>query len=404
MASVEPGHDAAVDAIGPRNLALDGVRGLAILLVVVSHARVPLVRHGANAGLTVFFVLSGFLITSLLVRELRTYGSVSIKAFYARRALRLLPALVFVLGCTALANLVVQIYPQQDVWLSSLMSLFYVANLGVLVDVQAGYTRFLWSLSLEEQFYLLWPLAMIGFFALRRRRRPAGDRAPTAADLDLLIGLLLGAATISVLWRFTGPIGTLEGFERSYYLPHTSVFSILVGSATALWVRRRPVGPSPVPALVSLAIILVVSTLVGLRSGLREAPGELSFVIRLAVGPVCTVPAAVLVAFLASHPASGLLRAFAHPMMVFFGRISYSLYLWHAFGIDLVGHLAGVGGEVASVRGTAASLVGVGVATGLATLTFRYVEQPFMRRKHRFERVNLVTAPAVSPAGDPGSR
>src|SRR5688572_4557652 len=151
---------------------LDGVRGVAILLVLVCHIpNLPL--QGGFIGVDLFFVLSGFLITSLLLEEWRATGNVSLGAFYARRALRLVPALLLVLGAAVLLSELRESRTAANAtWTSALMTLFYSANwflaYGAYPRKELSAT---WSLSVEEQFYLLWPLLLLVMLRLRCSRR-----------------------------------------------------------------------------------------------------------------------------------------------------------------------------------------------------------------------------------------
>src|SRR3954463_8108536 len=162
-----------------RNRDPAGVRGLAILLVVAAHSGLP-VRWGGLSGVTLFFVLSGYLITSLLIRERDRWGSISLWRFWGRRALRLLPALVLLL---VLAPLLLwatgddrlSTYP-----VAALASLLYVGNWVRIAGTDLGVLNHLWSLSVEEQFYVIWPLV---FVALMRWFRAHALEAVIAVAL-----------------------------------------------------------------------------------------------------------------------------------------------------------------------------------------------------------------------------
>ena len=162
---------------------LDGVRGVAVLAVVLSHvnrilpvswsgAEVRRVTDGGWLGVDVFFVLSGFLITALLLDEQGLRGRISFGAFYMRRALRLLPALYFMLVCYAIYTYWAGL-PVTAMWQSTLGAVFYVTNwLAILKpEAIAPGTGHLWSLAVEEQFYLVWPLLLTLAFGLNRRAR-----------------------------------------------------------------------------------------------------------------------------------------------------------------------------------------------------------------------------------------
>jgi peptidoglycan/LPS O-acetylase OafA/YrhL len=141
--------------------ALDGVRGLAILLVMVEHTHLA-PFHGGGLGVDLFFVLSGFLISGLLLAEFQRSGGLDIRRFYYRRALRLLPALLVLVAATI--GLVLA-FDLGEIGRATLAmapkTLFYVANLGRTDVGNASLLAHTWSLSIEEQFYLVWPLALL---------------------------------------------------------------------------------------------------------------------------------------------------------------------------------------------------------------------------------------------------
>ena len=145
---------------------LDGLRGLAVLLVLAQHLGLPVFRGGGLVGVLLFFVLSGFLITWLLLDEHAATGRIDIRAFYVRRARRLLPAFVamlaVVVGVAALVGNLGGIAGP------AIVAGAYVANWSHLFDIDMGPLNHTWSLSVEEQFYIVWPAVLIGFFAFRR--------------------------------------------------------------------------------------------------------------------------------------------------------------------------------------------------------------------------------------------
>lgn len=175
--------------------ALDGSRAVAVLLVMVAHAlpfspNTELLRtfRGANAGVMVFFVLSGFLITSLLIQEWRASGSISLGKFYARRALRLLPALILVL--LVFGAIFAAFGFKGRVPLNAIIAtIFYVANWVRAYNLfPLGGLSHCWSLSIEEQFYLCWPLILICML----RARWSSTR---------IVGFLVAAILCSVVER-----------------------------------------------------------------------------------------------------------------------------------------------------------------------------------------------------------
>lgn len=337
-----------------RNPALDGLRGLAVLLVTGSHAGIPVVRYGGTVGVTLFFVLSGYLITTLLLDER------SLRNFYVRRALRLLPALVTVLfGGTALA-LAFGFDPADTVFAAG-ATFFYVNNFSPWFDRPMGPFANLWSLSMEEQFYLLWPLVLLLAGRARSRR--------------VLVATVVVAA-VSLVARFAGPVTTREGYRAAAELPHYNAWALLAGCALALALARgwRPRLPAAAP-VAALLLVFAAASPMGLVTGLREDASATSYLLRLAAGPVAAVAAVVLLCHAAGRGRTW--SPLCHPVLLFFGSISYALYLWHGVFDHVFGRQWGSTGLPGLAVGTASAALAVGVAV----LSRRYVEAPFLRRK-----------------------
>lgn len=349
-----------------RNPALDGLRGVAVLLVVASHAAAPVFRLGGAAGVTLFFVLSGYLITTLVVREREETGRINLAHFYARRALRLVPALVVaVAGGAALA--IAFGASTGDTGFAALASLLYLNNLSTLFDRPMAPFANLWSLSVEEQFYIVWPFAIAVLGAGRRQV------------------LLVAAAVSTVLSlgaRFAGSITTADGYSAASALPHTNAWAPLFGSVLALALANgwRP-RLTAQHATVALTFLLAVASALGLTMGWREEAGAYTYVLRLLAGPLAALGAAVLVLFAVDEGRRW--RVLTHPALLFLGSISYALYLWHGILDHVLGRQWGSSGVRGLVVGSAAAVL----ATGLAVLSRRYVELPFLRRKRAFERI-----------------
>lgn len=205
-----------------RRPELDGLRGVAILLVVVSHGLPRYMMAGA-VGVTVFFTLSGFLITSLLLEEHAATGRLDLRHFYERRVRRLGPALVVFLAAMAVLGLTVNSWFATPGWLGA--TLFYVTNWGIVQGGAPGALGHTWSLSIEEQFYIVFPLLV-----LLLARRPSVLIAVTAAITAVSVGLRV------VLWQDGASVAEV------YYGTHTTVFAPLAGALLAMALHGRPVG------------------------------------------------------------------------------------------------------------------------------------------------------------------
>ncbi|HEX9258564.1 MAG TPA: acyltransferase family protein, partial [Acidimicrobiales bacterium] len=300
--------------------ALDGLRGLAVVGVLLFHA-----GHlsGGFLGVDLFFTLSGFLITSLLIAEWQRNGSVSRRAFWARRARRLLPALFLTLiGVAIYARVWALPAELQRIRADGLAALLYVANWHFIVSGRGYWESFnapsplehMWSLAIEEQFYLVWPLVFVLVMKLAKGRLPVLFGVATS--------LAVGSAVLMVVLHHPGDDPT-----RVYMGSDTRAFSILTGVALAALVAwrglpRTRAGQHTLEAVgaVTFTLLLVAWFRIdGLRSnGLFE--GGLF---------LCSIAAAVTIAAVARPKGGVLRRLLANKPLVYLGAISYGLYLWH---------------------------------------------------------------------------
>ena len=319
--------------------ALDGIRAVAIALVVCFH--LTGFPPGGWLGVDLFFVLSGFLITSLLLQR---WGTESVGVFYQRRALRLIPALVMLL----LVMLAVDRSP-----FGALAGLGYFSNIlmagGHHLAFPASLTH-LWSLAQEEQFYLVWPIVL--YAAIRFGTKVA-----------LWIALAGVAASVAV--AVTLFVGGASGY-RLFYAPDTRAAPILVGCALALAMTMRSLSFRRVEivALAAFPALLLVMDYTRLSV---SGPPVLLF----------SLVAAVLIGR-AIRADSAIAMVLSRGPLVFVGRISYSLYLWH-YPIFVWLGVAAVG--VGWLDGLA-----VGLAVAAACASYYLVELPFLRRKHALGR------------------
>jgi len=325
-----------------RRPALDGVRGIAILLVVAGHLDHAVLRYGGLVGLILFFVLSGYLITGVLLAERDRGGRIRFAAFYWRRAVRLLPALLVVLAAvpvllTMTGDPRLAGYPRDATVVLLYLSSIVCAAGG---DV-GGLLDHTWSLSVEELFYLAWPIMLVALLGVRRLR---------------LSQLVVGLAAVSVVWRLLA--ATLFGFARVYYAPDTTAFALLIGCAVAALQHEGRLGRPRVRPAVGLAVLLALSFL-----PFGEYGGSMLTVITY--GSVVVALAAAWVIWLADGAAGSL---FAHPVARWFGQVSYGWYLWHQVLLRVQFHGA-------ELTGTG-RIVAVELALGLAWLSYRYLEAP----------------------------
>ncbi len=362
------------------NPALDGVRALAVLCVLVFHMDA---LPGGYLGVDVFFVLSGFLITGGLLAERDRTGAMSLTRFYLRRAYRLLPAfwLLVAVATGWVVVLGIGTAGERREFLDSLASsTLYLNNYFQVVkqSTGAGWLGHTWSLSLEEQFYLLWPLALI---VLCRRPRIV-DRLPV---------VLLGGAVAVALWRNVLVAFGAQG-TRTYFALDTRADALLVGCALAAWLRaaRRAadgrggvaegsrwrcglesmIGALPVIGTLALAILAV--EMVRAPSGW----GPPTMLTRGGYTLIALVVAALILALEQGATTSWLFRVLAASPLVWLGRISYGFYLWH---FPVVAHW---GPDLTDALGRWPAILAVGViSVALAAASYYLLEQPVQRAR-----------------------
>lgn len=349
--------------------ALDGVRGIAVLLVVACHA---LAVQGGFLGVEIFFVLSGFLITTLLLEEQEERDRIGLGSFYVRRVRRLYPALAFLLiAWLGLAALGLTPRPLAGESIGVLVSGTYLANAAQswFYALPEG-LRHLWSLAMEEQFYVLWPPVLV--FALGRR---LGVKA-------LLKGLLAAALFITVLR--TGLALSGHSVMMLYESPATAGAGLLVGCAAAAW--RLHGLPSALLERSRLAVLGLVS--LGFLSLLAwRGPGATDRIYYTWLMAVVDVASALLVLSVVTAPKSGVGRLCSFGPLTWCGRISYSLYLVHPVVLVLL-----------VINGAwLTPWQAIVMSFALATVLHYCVEQP-LRRGNPFRFRRRREAPAPAPA------
>jgi peptidoglycan/LPS O-acetylase OafA/YrhL len=361
--------------------ALDGVRAVSIAVVLVFHLGAPWMP-GGYLGVSVFFTLSGFLITSLLLEERATTGRIGVGAFYVRRLRRLLPASLLCLLLIALAAAVGLLAERTDLRAGILAALAQVANWEALLGDRSYADLFLapspvdhfWSLAIEEQFYWLWPVAVLGITGLAARR--GGHRTVTAVLVGLFLLLSAGAVLTARWWSA----------DAAYFASWARFAEILAGAALAAVVagRRVPAAARHL-APACLAVILVLAAVTPSGRGWAYAGGL----------PLFSLVSAGLV--LGLQVDGPLRRVLSTRPFVATGLVSYGLYLFHwpVFTI-LDAHRTGLDGlPLATVR------MAVTVAVTLAS--YRLLEQPVRARRiladaRRFVGSVGLAAPALAAA------
>jgi peptidoglycan/LPS O-acetylase OafA/YrhL len=370
--------------------ALDGVRAFAVLSVMAYHGGVSFLPAGFF-GVDAFFVLSGFLITTLLVTEWSGTHRIGLRAFWARRARRLLPALLLMLLFVLLyARFVAAPGTYPGLRWDSIAALFYCANWRFIVSgqnyfVQSGPVSPLlhtWSLAIEEQFYIVWPILVLAIMRLRHGR---SGRALQILLAVSVIGALASAIEMALLYNPSADP------TRLYFGTDTHAQCMLVGAALAtaiaLWRgRQAPPLSSRVGVLLSVIGLLGVAICAWAWSQLQYGQ---AFVFQGGFLLVALSVAAVILSAVL-HPTGIVARALSWAPLRFIGTISYGMYLWH-FPLDIA-----LTGQRTGLSGTPLFLFRTLVTVAVSTLSFYLLERPIRSgRLLSVARARVVTPVAV---------
>ena len=349
---------------------LDGLRGVAVAAVVAYHVGWV---SGGFLGVDLFFTLSGFLITTVLIREWRSTGRIDLGEFWARRCRRLLPAVTLMIAAVlAIVAVWGTAAEQAGARSDARWALPYLANWHLVADARdywAGATTLsvfnhLWSLAIEEQFYVVWPL--IAWWALRRR----GERGLAVVAL---LGATASLVAMVVLARHAPA-------SRVYFGTDTRVASVLLGAAAATapcrdrferWRHRRPRRIEVAAAVIGVLLLgswiaggQMIGALVG---GGMAVHGLLAAVLVLALSAETSVAGR-------PAPASRASDVVAHPALVWLGRRSYGIYLWHWPVIQLLEP------RWTTVPAGVRDAVEIGLTLVIAEGSYRLLEHPVRRR------------------------
>jgi peptidoglycan/LPS O-acetylase OafA/YrhL len=345
---------------------IDGLRAIAVISVVLYHFGVPYF-NGGFVGVDVFFVISGYLITGIVLAELRT-GSFSFARFYERRARRLLPTLTMVFLVTFAVSLAIMTPRDFEVFSKSMFyALIFAAN--IFFDSQGGYfgpdlelapLLHTWSLAVEEQFYIAWPLLLVLAFRYARTR------------LHVIAALLLLAsfyANVSLVE--TKPVA-------AFYRPHTRVWELLAGCTLAF---GMPVLRGIAAQAIGVAGMLFILFAVFTYTAETQFPG---------VAAAMPVLGAAMVIWSGQSAATLVSRLLSIPPLVFVGLISYAWYLWHWPMISLFRYQF-------ERQPSGVEIVSLLVASiALAALSWKFVETPVRRGSFWRPRSRMMGAAAVA--------
>ena len=343
---------------------LDGIRAIAVIMVLAYHLKLALFKSGF-LGVTVFFVLSGYLITGILISEVEEEGTIDLKNFWLRRIRRLVPAVmsmaVVIIFVSTVVNRVIFTKGCKD-FLASVLGfnnwwqIFNKVSYFEAAGVPSPFTH-CWSLAIETQFYLIYPLILLGIYKLVKSR---GEGRAKRGLLFAGVTLLLALISVILMIVLFDP---QQDASRVYYGTDTRAFSLLFGALLAiLWEyrmvpRRLSASVNMVLGSVSFAVLLVMTIAINGSSNFWYRGGQF-------VGTILTV----LVIYAVSGRKTLLSRLLSHPVLKWIGDRSYSIYLWHYPIILLIS------------KGIKASwwitLIEIVLSVVLAELSYRFIETP----------------------------
>jgi peptidoglycan/LPS O-acetylase OafA/YrhL len=331
-----------------RRASLDGIRGVAIILVILEHIGLRGLPSSGSVGVTLFFTLSGFLISTLMLDEHDSTGTMRLGAFYRRRAFRLLPALVVLLAGMLLAWRLIG--PGAATPIDLLLALSFVGNWLSAAGVALHGVEHTWSLAVEEQFYLVWPLV---FVLLSRLRRPKMAMCWVAG-----LGTIASVAIRYVEWDEG------RGERWVYFATEARADALLIGCLLAIWMNGRR-DRAAAPRLATLAVVAMVPLF-----------ATTSFARAVVLPTITPLLAVVLIVSVARGTYRGWLTA---PWLVYLGRRSYARYLWNL-------PLLWIGPSMLPLPKGVATVLMLAATWGLTELSWKYVEAPFQARQRRSAR------------------
>jgi len=358
---------------------LDGLRGIAILSVIIHHQLTPFTMSGGFLGVDLFFVLSGFLITTLLLAEFTKTASISLKNFYMRRLLRLGPALAIYLFASLFVAYLTQTIALTRQLKFIAFAVFYSTNWRMAFgwDSVLDPTAIIWSLSIEEQFYLVWPLVLFGCLAFKVRVRHI------AAGLGVVILTIL-------IHRYSMLAGGTD-LTRLYYGSDTRADTLLVGCLFGLLNAKNISLPGKWLKGAGVVAALALAWLISVAEFSDRILYQGGFTM---VAVVC----GILIFVAANAPPRILSSALRFAPLRWLGHISYGLYLWHWLVVRNASFYW---------LGRWESSAKLALAVGIAATSFYLIEKPFNQLKTRFaarpsslQTVSTTTAAekvAISP-------
>ncbi|UXS21082.1 acyltransferase family protein [Staphylococcus delphini] len=351
--------------ISPRYMpGLDGMRAVAVIAIIIYHLN-PQWLSGGFLGVDTFFVISGYLITSLLLTEYHNTGKIELTSFWLRRVKRLIPAVLFLVMGVLVLTLIFMPTEIQKVRADSIAAIFYVSNWWYIMQNVDYFEQFavqplkhLWSLAIEEQFYLMFPIVLLSLLSFIRRLK--------SIRIIFLILLVISMITMMVLYVPN------ENVARVYFGTDTRIQTLLMGVLLALvWppfqlkakVNRKMRMMIDTAGVVGLAILFICFKFVSETNSI------------LYYGGFFLISAVTLLVIASSvHPSGYFAKFLGNKVFTFIGSRSYSLYLWHYPIIVLIHHQF-VQGQIPPL----VYVVEILLMVLMAEFSYKFIEQPFRK-------------------------
>ncbi|HEC2175798.1 TPA: acetyltransferase [Staphylococcus delphini] len=351
--------------ISPRYMpGLDGIRAVAVIAIIIYHLN-PQWLWGGFLGVDTFFVISGYLITSLLLTEYHNTGKIELTSFWLRRVKRLIPAVLFLVMGVLVLTLIFMPTEIQKVRADSIAAIFYVSNWWYIMQNVDYFEQFavqplkhLWSLAIEEQFYLVFPIVLLSLLSFIRRLK--------SICIIFLILLVISMITMMVLYVPN------ENVARVYFGTDTRIQTLLMGVLLALvWppfqlkakVNRKMRMMIDTAGVVGLAILFICFKFVSETNSI------------LYYGGFFLISAVTLLVIASSvHPSGYFAKFLGNKVFTFIGSRSYSLYLWHYPIIVLIHHQF-VQGQIPPL----VYVVEILLMVLMAEFSYKFIEQPFRK-------------------------